>query len=180
MVVDGFLNFFNEYVDFTYSDNPYEDFLSCLGGKQFGNGIFNTFSHQNVLKWNNIVADAYPMLRDKFKLFGYDWLGRCFGIDLRSASNNILMFEIGTGDVLRIPCSFEDFLNNEIPKYPDACLAQSFFEEWMKNLERQLVYGRCAGYKVPLFLGGADETSNLEDSDMEIYWSVMTQVKLSI
>lgn len=42
------------------------------------------------------------------------------------------MFEIGTGDVLEIPCVFEKFLNEEIPLYSDACLAAPFFNEWIE------------------------------------------------
>ncbi|WP_434798222.1 T6SS immunity protein Tdi1 domain-containing protein [Terrisporobacter vanillatitrophus] len=32
------------------------------------------------------------------------------------------------------------------------------------------------GYKVPLFLGGEDDISNLEEIDMEVYWSVTGQL----
>ena len=38
-----------------------------------------------------------------------------------SLKGNILMFEIGTNDVLEIPCTFDKFLNEEIPLYADAC-----------------------------------------------------------
>ena len=41
----------------------------------------------------------------------------------------------------------------------------------------EIEFGRCAGYKVPLFLGGDDIVENLEDSDMEVYWEVLTQAK---
>lgn len=87
------------------------------------------------------------------------------------------MFEIGTNDVLEIPCSFEIFLNEEIPLYTDACLAKSFFDEWTKYSNKETVYGRCTGYKVPLFLGGEDSIKNLQDNDMEVYWSIITQIK---
>ena len=30
--------------------------------------------------------------------------------------------------------------------------------------------------KVPIFLGGEDDVSNLEDSDMEVYWEIMPQI----
>ena len=33
------------------------------------------------------------------------------------------MFEIGTNDVLEIPCTFDKFLNEEFTLYADACLA---------------------------------------------------------
>lgn len=173
-----FLLFFDENDIVEYSENLYDDFIIQLGGKIFGNGLFNSFSKDNVKKWTEIVSEAYPDFKNIFKIFGYDWLGRCFGIDLRrNTYGNILMFEIGTGDVLEIPCSFEIFLNEEIPLYTDACLAQSFFNEWMKCSDKTIVYGRCVGYKIPLFLGGEDSVNNLEDSDMEVYWNVITQIK---
>ena len=39
----------------------------------------------------------------------------------KSTYGNILMFEIGTNDVLEIPCTFDKFLNEEIPLYADVC-----------------------------------------------------------
>ena len=53
---------------------------------------------------------------------------------------------------------------------------QIFFEEWKNYSNVKLKYGRCAGYKIPLFLGGEDIVSNLEDNDMEVYWEIMTQI----
>lgn len=177
-MLGAFLNFFSEKAKVEYSDDLYNDFIGQLGGKSFGEGVFKSFSANNVGKWMEIVAEAYPDFRNKFKLFGYDWLGRCFGIDLRDDTNgNILMFEIGTNDVLEIPCPFEKFLNEEIPLYSDACLAEPFFYEWMEYYKTEIKYGRCAGYKIPLFLGGEDVINNLEDSDMEVYWGVLTQIK---
>ena len=173
-----FLNYFNVSIKIECSSDMYKDFIIQLGGKIFGKGLFNSFSEDNVEKWTEIVNEAYPEFQNTFKIFGYDWLGRCFGIDLRKNTyGNVLMFEIGTNDVLEIPCAFEQFLNEEIPLYADACLAKSFFDEWMNNFGKEIVYGRCAGYKVPLFLGGEDNVNNLDDSDMEVYWSVITQIK---
>lgn len=175
---DEFLCFFNQERIIIQIGDPYENFLNQLGGKVFGKGLFNSFSSDNVKKWTDIVAETYPEFKDKFRLFGYDWLGRCFGIDLRNkAKNGILMFEIGTSAILEIPCSFEGFLNKEIPLYSDACLAEPFFHEWLKYSKTEIKYGRCVGYKIPLFLGGKDTVDNLEDSDMEVYWSVIGQIK---
>lgn len=173
-----FLSFFKEKDIVESSNDLYNNFLINLGGRKFGKGLFNSFSIERVQKWTEIVTEAYPEFRNKFKLFGYDWLGRCFGIDLREKTyGEILMFEIGTNDVLEIPCTFEKFLNEEIPLYSDACLAESFFREWMDKFGAEIESGRCVGYKVPLFLGGEDIVDNLEDSDMEVYWDVLAQIK---
>ena len=105
-----------------YSEDLYNDFIMQLCGKRFGHWLSNSFSKDNVKKWTEIVSEAYPEFQNLFKIFGYDWLGRCFGIDLRKSTyGNILMFEIGTNDVLEIPCTFDKFLNEEIPLYADVC-----------------------------------------------------------
>ena len=177
-MIGDFLSFFDEDSEFIDSGNLYNDFIIQLGGKSFGRGVFNSFSKKNIGKWTDIVSEAFPDFKNLFLLFGYDWLGRCFGVDLRNNSyGNILMFEIGTDDILEIPCALDVFLNEEIPLYSDACLAMPFFEEWMDFFGKQIEYGRCAGYKIPLFLGGEDSVNNLEDNDMEVYWSVITQIK---
>lgn len=180
-MLNGFLSYFNEESKVVYSNDLYEDYIFQLGGKQFGKGIFRSFSSDNLFEWENIVTDAYPEFKGGFKLFGYDWLGRCFGIDLREKNKGkVLMFEIGTDDVLEIPCSFEEFLNEEIPLYSEACLAEQFFCEWLSHSKIEIKYGRCAAYKIPLFLGGEDVVTNLEDSDMEVYWGVIAQIKKQI
>ena len=174
----NFLNYFNENSKVAYSDDRYNDFISQLGGKSFAKGLFNSFSVSNLKKWTEIVNEAYPDFKDMFKLFGYDWLGRCFAIDLReNTRGNVLLFEIGTADVLEIPCQFEDFLNEEIPVYSEDCLAKSFFDAWFECYGQNIKYGQCVGYKVPLFLGGEDTLNNLEISDMEVYWSIISQIK---
>lgn len=172
-----FLEYFGKRKQINYSNDLYNDFIEQLGGEKLGNGIFFVFKKDDISKWSHIISESFKEFNNKFKVFGYDWLGRCFGIDLREETKgNILMFEIGTNDVLEIPCAFDKFLEEEIPLYSEACLAESFFHEWTNYSKIELEYGRCAGYKVPLFLGGEDTKENLEDSDMEVYWEIITQV----
>lgn len=177
-MLSDFLSYFNTSIEVEYSGDLYSDFILQLGGKSFGNGLFNSFSSGNVKKWTEIVNEAYPDFKNLFKLFGYDWLGRCFGIDLRKDTyGNVLMFEIGTADILQIPCKLKEFFNEEIPLHSDACLAEPFFKDWMEYSKAPIEYGRCAAYKIPLFLGGEDTEANLENSDMEVYWGIMAQIK---
>ena len=36
---------------------------------------------------------------------------------------------------------------------------------------------RCVGYKVPLFLGGADDIGDLELADLDVYWTITGQLR---
>jgi len=147
-------------------------------GMSFGNGIYRVFSDDDIEKWRKIITEGYPDFENCFEPFAYDWLGRCFAVDLRNDKNGkILMFEIGTADVLEIPCSFIKFHEEEIPIYHESCLASSFFNEWGIDNCNNLQSSECIGYKIPLFLGGIDILENLELSDMEVYWYICSSAK---
>lgn len=180
-MLNEFLKFFSVSQNLTYSDDLYNDFIMQLGGKCLKNGLFNIFRKDDIEKWTEIVSDAYPEFKNQFKLFAYDWLGRCFAVNTqKNAEDSILLFEIGTGYALSIPCSFENFLNNEIQENVEACLALSYFVSWLQENQKAIPYGYCVGYKVPLFLGGEHISSNLEENDMEVYWHILGQIKNQI
>lgn len=176
-MLDKFFEFFGIKETMKETSDLYKEFVNQFGGKQFGGGLFVVFKENDLEKWTQIISNTFEEFNGLFKVFAYDWLGRCFAIDLRkNTKNHILMFEIGTNEVLEIPYELREFLEKEIPLYTDACLADKFFEEWSEHSKKKLQYERCAGYKIPLFLGGEDDIDNIEDSDMEVYWEVITQV----
>jgi hypothetical protein len=41
-----------------------------------------------------------------------------------------------------------------------------------------LGFNECVGYRTPLFLGGSDDVANLEISDIDVYWTIMGQLRL--
>jgi len=154
------------------------EFRNEFQGMEFGEGIYRVFKIEDISKWKKIITDGYPDFKGKFEPFGFDWLGRCFAIDLRrKTKGQVLMFEIGTAAALEIPCDIITFHNNEIPNNGEACLAKTFFHQWRESNEQKIHYSECVGYKVPLFLNGEDTIENLELSDMDVYWSLLSQTK---
>ncbi|WP_300379878.1 T6SS immunity protein Tdi1 domain-containing protein [Clostridium sp.] len=157
----------------------FNELLNNYQGNSFGGGIYRLHNYDDIKKWNEIVSDAFPEFKERIQCFGYDWLGRQFSIDktrILDGQPQILMFEPGTGEALEIPCNFIQFHNDEIPNYHEACLASEFFHDWMKSSKNKLDKKSCVGYKVLLFLGGDDIVENLEVSDMEVYWSICSQM----
>ena len=175
-----FMNYLPNIKDELVEDSTLECFLNNYGGKSFKEGLYRVFSKEEIVKWKEIVTEAYIDFKGEFEPFSYDWLGRCFALDQRENSSHkgmILMFEIGSADVLEIPCDLLSFHNDEIPIYADACLALEFFKEWKQVNNMPLEMNQCIGYKIPLFLGGEDTIENLEISDMEVYWHVLASTK---
>lgn len=168
---------FEKFLDFAdYKEggkiNSINEFNKILNGKSFLNGMYRLFKTDDIEKWTAVTEQAFPLYKNRISVFGYDWLGRIFGLNKKTGT--VLLFEPGTGEVLDIPASFEDFHNIEIADYHEDSLASNFFKEWFSaNGKYELKYNECAGYKVPLFLNGDDIIENLEVSDMEVYWEIM-------
>jgi len=157
--------------------DSYQSFLTAFSGIQFGNGLFTVFREEDIDAWQENVKDAFQITKEEVALFGYDWQGNCYGIAKEEKIvDKVVLFEIGTGDVLLSEGCFEDNIDNEAPYNAEACLAGQFYKKWLDNGGKPSKYGRCIGYKVPLFLGGKDDITNLEDSDMDVYWSILSQI----
>lgn len=165
---------FLDYVGYKANSklNSAKEFCDLMNGESFLNGMYRLFKTEDIDKWNHITEQAFPMYKDRFDVFGYDWLGRIFALNKKTET--VLLFEPGTGEVLDIPASFEDFHNIEIVEYHEDSLASNFFDNWYSVCNNyKLKLNECAGYKVPLFLNGDDTVDNLEVSDMEVYWEIM-------
>jgi len=157
----------------------WNEFFSEFSGCSFNNGLYRTLSTDSIGEWNRIVSSAFSIDPGSLICFGYDWLGRFFALDLDRFADDeplVLMFEPGTGDVLEIPASFAQFHELELIVHRTECLEPEYYEEWLDTGNDPLPHDRCAGYKVPLFLGGEDTVENLEPSDMEVYWVILGQI----
>lgn len=148
-----------------------------MGGRSFGNGIFKSFGRSDLSKWYDIVdCPLFSRLKGRFKVFGYDWRGRVFAVNQSDDDcGNVILLNPGNLKFLYIGCPLLEFLNNEIPAYADACLDSDIYADWLAS---HAPVGRmeCAGYRIPLFLGGEDSLENMEVSDMEVYWDMTDQL----
>lgn len=165
---------FLEKVDYKKkSVSNVEEFFAELNGKTFLKGMYRLFRKDQIGKWTAIVEEAFPNYKGTIEVFGFDWMGQIFAT--RKDTNTVLWFQPGTGEVLDIPSDFVIFHDTEIVEYPEDALVSKYFDYWFENNEHYtLKHSECVGYKVPLYLNGEDDLNNLEVSDMEVYWGVMS------
>jgi hypothetical protein len=153
--------------------------LARFAGSTFGGGIYRLYEADEVEAWTSAVTEPFQDYRGYVRCFGRDWLCNQFCVDKRRKKDNgeplVLLFEIGTGQVLKIPETLASFHSALIVEDPDAALAESFYHRWRLTDSRPLGPKECVGYKVPLFLGGKDEVSNLARTDAEVYWHLTAQ-----
>lgn len=161
----------------------YAGFSSEFSGASFGGGLYRIHDDQSGPLALTLIAQAFPEFAARACPFGFDWLGRQFAVDLGRIVEGqplVLLLEPGTGEALEIPVPFSVFHDEELIEYADAALARQFFEIWSAANSDSLPLRRdqCAGYRVPLFLGGSDTAENVELSDLEVYWSICGQLRL--
>jgi Domain of unknown function (DUF1851) len=153
--------------------------LEQYGGASFGNGIYRIMRPADLDRWRNRVELGFPAFVNRIVCFGFDWLGCVFALDLKSqedGKHGLLLFEPGSGDALEIPGNLESFHDAGLLEFGEAALAIDFHREWLGSGGAVPKFDQCIGYKVPLFLGGADEIGNLSVADIDVYWNMSVQL----
>ena len=87
------------------------------------------------------------------------------------------VLEVGAGEAMQIPASVADFHNFELVEYANDALSVPFWKRWHEIHPSDLSHSECVGYKVPLFLGGADDLPNLELIDLSVYVEILGQLR---
>lgn len=154
-------------------------FFRCIGGTSYAGGLYRTLQTTDRHVWRERLSNAFPEFERRIECFAFDWLGRAFTTDtgrIEQGLPGVLMFEPGTGEVLEIPANIYSFHDLELLTSAEAALAVSGYHDWMANGGTKPTYTECVGYRKPLFLGGADNRSNLQISDIDVYWSLMGQL----
>lgn len=164
-----------------FKPEGFHELTSIVSGRGFSQGLYRLHSAETARGANMLVSDAFPEFSARTQCFGFDWLGRQFGIDatrLREGEPLVLMMEPGSGEVLEIPATFRSFHEEELVNFSNEALAREFFDAWatLNPASLPLLFTQCVGYRVPLFLGGPDELENLEAIDLEVYWTLCGQL----
>lgn len=162
----------------------YREFMTEYAGATFGRGLYRVHSASTGGSGQRCAEEAFPEFVGRIVVVSFDWLGRQFALDLGRIERDepqVLLLEPGTGEALEIPVSFSMLHDEELVDYADAALATDFFAEWSGHAPESLPLStaQCAGYRVPLFLGGEDGIENLEVSDFDVYWTLMGQLRLA-
>jgi hypothetical protein len=149
-----------------------------FGGATLDNGFYRFHVASSARRSDQACANLIGGFAGRFRCFAVDWLGREIAADARPGRpNKVIIVDPGGGEYLTTPCVIEDW--HDAVAEPDGDpLAVTFYQDWKKaNPEfRGLRFDQAIGYRVPLFLGGEDEVTNLEVTDRETYFEICTQL----
>jgi hypothetical protein len=157
--------------------------LGELGGQTFNHGLYRVLREDQLILAREAIESVFPEYRGRVVPFAFDWLGRHFASDLGRVVNGrplVLMLEVGAGEAMEIPASALEFHNVELVEYADDALSAPFWNQWRTENPNDLAFTDCVGYKVPLFLGGADSVANLEVIDLSVYIEICGQLRRKV
>jgi Domain of unknown function (DUF1851) len=159
----------------------YSELAGQFAGRSFEDGLYRLHDRRTGEQGEAALGEAFTEFRGRACPFAYDWLGRQFALDTDRAEGGeplVLLLEPGTGETFEIPLSFAAF-HEQLFELKEPALAASFFSEWAQVNPTLVPLGRgdCVGYTIPLFLGGSDTVDNLEVIDLDVHWSLSSQLR---
>ncbi|NUR02000.1 MAG: DUF1851 domain-containing protein [Streptomyces sp.] len=158
----------------------FPELISIGAGASFGDGIIRVHAEGEAQRARELARDMFPEFEDAIEPVAEDWMGRQIAARLRRNSGTaaeLLLLEPGSGEAFEIDCNISTLFNDELIDDPDTYLSADLFAEWRRVDSNTLPPGQCVGFKVPLFLGGSGEVDNLEVVDVEVYWSLLAQLR---
>lgn len=152
-------------------------------GKSFGRGIFRFHDSTSGPVGQQAVETARPDLAGQVAVFAFDWLARQYcvvgAVATPSGRDEVVVidpFDLSIQPVVHHG-EFLGFLSSPLMV---ELVGPELFETWLSATELlSLRFDRCAAATVPAFLGGRLEVSNLEESDIDVYWTVTVQAFLA-
>ena len=113
------------------------------------------------------------------ELIAVDWHGRQYLTLEPSSSGDPMVYraDIGFGDFVELVALAEwrEVVGERPAEVLDGDLLDRFLAATDPTPEG-LAVTHCIGYTTPLFLGGEDAISNLAVSDLEVYWTLGSQL----
>lgn len=151
------------------------ELVTTAAGLSFGDGILRVLTDDEARRAQGLVNLMWPEWAPRIRPFAQDWNGRLWVLDLRRGAM-LMLLDPGAGSVDSLDGTIPDLLDEYVLEDPDTFLSQDLFTAWRATHPERLPAGRYAGYRSPLFLGGARDVDNLEVIDDEVYWSVHGQL----
>jgi hypothetical protein len=158
----------------------YLELAGKYAGCSFENGLYRLHDAVTGPRATGWLATAFASWASNVRPFGYDWLGREFCVDYERVEDGepqVLLVDMEEDDAYFVPRSFRDF-HETLMQEAEATLELGRWNEWAAANPDKLPLrpSDCAAYKVPVFLGGQIGTELLEVTDIDVYWTLTSEL----
>jgi hypothetical protein len=152
-------------------------------GRSFDEGMLRFHDAQTGPNYRELVFAGFPELGKidrKADVLAFDWNGKQYLTAKVPGERDVqvLVADLGAGELSRLAsvAQFAAVLKlDNVGEFFDVGL----FNDWKQQVgepDAQLGFSDCVEYQVPLYLGGADDVSNLQLGDMDVSWTIGVQI----
>lgn len=151
-------------------------------GHSFNEGLLRFHDSESGPTFREHVRTAFPeLIGVDADVVAFDWQGRQIVTTNQGDPSDpvLVVADIGRGEVgeFGLLSEFTGILRE------DDLVAQlfneAFFKSWKESVGASgagLSFTDCAAFSVPLYLGGQAEAANIELIDMDVNWTIGTQI----
>ncbi|MCC2313680.1 T6SS immunity protein Tdi1 domain-containing protein [Cellulomonas xiejunii] len=157
----------------------YGEAAEAVGSGSRGGGRFRLLSERTWTEATGVLVRAFPGDVGRAIPFGRDWMGRIYAIDVSRTVDGdpqITLLEVNQARSFQVDHSLTSFLDEGLVDEPDLYLEQEVYDAWVAGGGALPGPDECVGFVVPSFLGGDFATTNLEVTDLSVYWEVTAQL----
>lgn len=160
--------------------SPSIDFLRNYAGTTFSNGVYRLHNRETGRYSQENAELAFPDIKDFILVFGFDWRGKQYSFDLGNP-NQILQLDVAEGNYYSVDVDFKKFHEKVLIKHKEETLNIDIYTKWQAYINStSLLHTECIGFNIPLFLNGMDDFSNMEKTDLDVYWSINAMLLRSV
>lgn len=146
-----------------------------LQGRSFNHGLIRFHSSVSRPLWARIIKDHIRLNPSETLPLFFDWEGK--NIFYHRESGRTYFVDPSTNEVDWLTESIPELLEKVCSDEGPDILDEEDFEVARQHLgEPSLGFDECMGFVLPLFLGGSEEPSNREVTDMEVFWEINRQL----
>lgn len=157
-----------------HNNDEFNNFITSYAGTTFNNGVYRVHNSISGPAAQANMEAMFPQYKGKFLVYGFDWVGIQYGINIIDP-NTTYLFDIIEHSVYNAKGTI-DFFHDTIVCEDDV-LYEKTFKKWLLSQNRTSIgFSQCVGYDHPLFLGGKDEISNQSLIDIDVYTSITSQL----
>jgi hypothetical protein len=155
------------------------ELLARFGDALISNGAYGLLTAETAQKLTPVCLEFFPTFRGAVIVFARDWLSNLYGADFSRIQANkpiVVVFDINSGEAFNTHLDIHQFHETVALDDPQMCFDVDLYQEWCQEQAPLTLITRCVGYTIPLALGGADDLTNMAETDLEVYWSLTGQI----
>jgi hypothetical protein len=162
-----------------YSETGVDALFGEFGGAIFAHGAYRIHDPTLVPRWTELAVAAFPELPDVVLCFASDWLGRQFALAAGAAPDGrpgVVLIDLHSDAVLKTHHDLDRFHDDLLASDPEPVLALELYGRWRGSGGAVPAPDQCVDYTIPVYLGGADDLSNMAIADMVVTWDIGGQL----